>query len=151
MYRHKSLMLLLAISLCYFASCEKDEPAPFNAVAEGELYFGVYYGECFGECARIKVSTAGADGQIQDFFATVGSGGSFGNSSLQQEMGLSNAASIQSIEIIWPNINHTTQVFENVPMNQRFEVKEGADELLVMESPAFKFKGMTGHEHHHNH
>lgn len=50
-------MLLLAISLCYFASCEKDEdqilPAPPAGTSMTEIYFGTYYGMCIGECANI--------------------------------------------------------------------------------------------------
>lgn len=101
--------------------------------------------------ARIKVTTLGADGNAQHFFATVGSGGSFGNSSLQQELGLGGATKIERIEVTWPNSENTTQVFTEVPINQRYELKEGVAELVVMESPSFDFKGMMDHNHHHNH
>jgi hypothetical protein len=51
--------------------------------------------------ARIKVVVQDKSGS-RSIYATVGTGGSFGASSLQQEIGLGQAASIREIEIRWP-------------------------------------------------
>jgi hypothetical protein len=53
----------------------------------------------------------------------VGSGGSFGGNSLQQENGLGNAKAIAFIEIKWP-ASGTTQVFKNVAMDQILKIRE---------------------------
>ena len=52
--------------------------------------------------ARIRVDVETADGDARSIHATVGSGGSFGASSLQQEIGLGDATAIRAIEIRWP-------------------------------------------------
>ncbi|MBO0726734.1 MAG: ASPIC/UnbV domain-containing protein, partial [Blastocatellia bacterium] len=53
-------------------------------------------------------------------------GGSFGASSLQQEIGLGRARQIDAMEIQWP-ASGSRQVFRNVKVNQFIEVKESED------------------------
>jgi len=55
----------------------------------------------------------------------VSSGGSFGASSLQQEIGLGRATAIQKITIQWPLPGKPTQVLTNVPVDCVVEIKEG--------------------------
>ncbi len=73
--------------------------------------------------ARIKVTLESADGGTRSVFRTVGSGGSFGASPLQQHIGLGHAAKIVSIEIIWPG-SKSRQIFSDVGKNQFLEIKE---------------------------
>lgn len=101
--------------------------------------------------ARIKVSTRGEAGEKQDFFAVVNTGGSFGCSSLQQEIGLGNATNIDAIEIIWPNKDRSIQKFANVSINKRYHIIEGSNELSLMNQTAFSFTPSEGHHHHHQH
>ncbi|MBI1951330.1 MAG: CRTAC1 family protein, partial [Acidobacteria bacterium] len=73
--------------------------------------------------ARIRVRVR--DGEAKrDIYATVGSGGSFGGSSLQQEIGLGRAASIEAIEVTWPATGKT-QTFRDVAIDRTYKVTEG--------------------------
>lgn len=71
---------------------------------------------------RIRVTVETPQGN-RDIFATVSSGGSFGGSSLQQEIGLGNAKAIRQIEITWP-ASGSKQVFRNVAMDQILKIRE---------------------------
>jgi len=73
--------------------------------------------------ARIKIAVDTEKGS-RDIFATVTTGGSFGASSLQQEIGLGQATSIRAIEIIWPTTG-TIQIFEHIAMDQMLKIREG--------------------------
>jgi hypothetical protein len=73
--------------------------------------------------ARIKVTVTTPDGD-RDIYATVTTGGSFGASSLQQEIGLGQATSILAIEITWP-VTGKTQRFPNITMDQILKIREG--------------------------
>lgn len=77
--------------------------------------------------ARIKVSVE-TNGKSRDIFATVSSGGSYGASTLQQEIGLGDATSIQSVEILWPR-NGKKQIFKNLQTNQIVTIREGDPKL----------------------
>ena len=72
--------------------------------------------------ARIKVRVHTENGD-RDIYSTVTTGGSFGSSSLQQEIGLGQAASIRAIEITWPSTGKI-QVFKNVAMDQILRIRE---------------------------
>jgi len=73
--------------------------------------------------ARIRIDVED-DGQTKrSIYRTVGSGGSFGASPLQQHIGLGHNARILNIEIWWPASN-TRQTFADVGKNQFLEIKE---------------------------
>ncbi|MCZ6773876.1 MAG: CRTAC1 family protein, partial [Proteobacteria bacterium] len=73
--------------------------------------------------ARIKVSVTTPSGN-RDIYSTVGSGGSFGASSLQQEIGLGKATTIRSLSITWSSTGKT-DVYEKVGLNQAYLIREG--------------------------
>ena len=83
--------------------------------------------------ARIKVTVKDQGGATRSIYRTVGSGGSFGASPLQQHFGLGKAAQIESIEILWPGGSGTPQTFSNVGKNQFLEIKEFATEYTKLE------------------
>lgn len=83
--------------------------------------------------ARIKLELAMRDGSRKDVYSWVNSGGSFGASSLEQEMGLGQAQRILSLEVLWPT-SGTLQLFENVPLDTRIEITEGEDRYEVLET-----------------
>ena len=87
--------------------------------------------------ARIKVNVATSEG-ARAVHAVVSSGGSFGASSLEQEIGLSNAESIESVEVWWP-ASGTRQRFEGVPLDTAIEIVEGDDGYRVVERGSFEF------------
>ena len=78
--------------------------------------------------ARIKATVKSADGATRSIYRTVGSGGSFGASPLEQHIGLGKSAGAVSLEIRWPG-NSTPQRFASVPKNQAVEIKEFASDF----------------------
>ena len=83
--------------------------------------------------ARIKLELAMMDGSHRAVYAQVGSGGSFGASSLEQEMGLGQADRILSMEVFWPT-SGIRQVFHDLPLDTRIEVREGEKQYKVLKT-----------------
>jgi ASPIC and UnbV/FG-GAP-like repeat len=75
---------------------------------------------------KIKLTLTGVNGQKSLRYREVTSGGSFGASSLRQEIGLGRARQIDVMEIWWPASN-ARQVFRNVKANQFIEIKESEE------------------------
>ncbi len=90
--------------------------------------------------ARIKVSVTNAGHEQRSIYRTVGSGGSFGASPLEQHIGLGNSARIEEIEVWWP-ASGTRQKFANVPANQFFEIKEFATTYTKLNRRSFRLGG----------
>ena len=78
--------------------------------------------------ARIQITVETDQGR-RDIYRTVTSGGSFGASSLQQEIGLGQAKAIRALTVTWPATGET-DVYTNVPMNQIYALREG-DPILT--------------------
>ncbi len=74
--------------------------------------------------ARVRIKIKLADGGFQNFYHTVGTGGSFGSKPLRIEAGLGNATGIEEIEIKWPNAKRTSEVIKNVSMDTLIKIKE---------------------------
>jgi hypothetical protein len=102
-----------------------------------------------GMGARIKVSVRQPSGTIRTIHVTAGSGGSFGASSLQQEIGLGDAQVIESIEIRWP-IADSIQTIHDVPMDAIYIVREGEPQLERVELKQFELRSADHHHHHHH-
>jgi VCBS repeat protein/ASPIC/UnbV protein len=73
--------------------------------------------------ARIKVTVLEAAGARREIYDTVSTGGSFGGSSLQQEIGLGAANAIESIEVTWP-VTGKKQVLTGVGMDRVLSIRE---------------------------
>jgi tetratricopeptide (TPR) repeat protein len=86
--------------------------------------------------ARVKV-TAENNGVSRAMWRTVGSGGSFGASPLQQHIGLGPDARISSIEVYWP-VSKSRQVFTGVAKNQFLGIKELEKEYTRLERKTFE-------------
>ena len=91
--------------------------------------------------ARIKV-TVENDGHTRSIYRTVGSGGSFGASPLEQHIGLGKSAHITGLEIWWP-ASGSRQHFSNVPKDQFLEIKEAADGYQRLERKSFILGGAS--------
>ena len=89
--------------------------------------------------ARIKVTVKNGT-ETRAVYRTVGSGGSFGASPLEQHMGLGKSAEIVGLEIQWPG-DAQPQRFASVPKNQAIEIKQSASEYRVIERPRYKLGG----------
>jgi len=87
--------------------------------------------------ARIHLTVDG-DGQPErSIYRTVGSGGSFGASPLEQHIGLGRSAKIASLEIRWP-ASGTSQNFLQVDANQFIEIKEFAKDYTRLKRLSFR-------------
>ena len=74
-----------------------------------------------GARIKLEVVTPGGDREIH---ATVGTGGSFGSSTLQAEIGLGNATMIRQLTVVWPG-SGTRDTYLDVPLNRIVLVREG--------------------------
>jgi len=90
--------------------------------------------------ARIQLTVRDGDQGQRFIYRTVGSGGSFGASPLQQHIGLGKDARILNIELWWPATG-TRQNFANVGKNQFLGVHEFAKEFTRLERRPFVLGG----------
>jgi hypothetical protein len=76
--------------------------------------------------AKIKVNILDKNGSKRAIWATVGTGGSFGGSSLRQELGLGDATKIESIEVTWPKPGLPKSIYSNIALDGFVKLVEGA-------------------------
>lgn len=98
--------------------------------------------------SRIRVNITNSSGETKDYHVVVSSGGSFGSSSLQQEIGLGDAVRINEIEIKWANKDQSVEVFKEVTINKKYHIKEGTMKLVEAQHKPFTFSKGGGHHHH---
>lgn len=94
--------------------------------------------DAFG--AKIKVNTVQKNGTKRAIWASVGTGGSFGGSSLRQELGLGQATRIESIEVTWPKPGLPKSIFLQVPMDGFVKLVEGATAVETVQINKLKLK-----------
>jgi hypothetical protein len=73
--------------------------------------------------ARVKVVLE-EGGREREIHRIVGTGGSFGSTTLRQEIGLGKATAVRRVEIFWP-VSGTTQVLKGLQANRCYHVREG--------------------------
>lgn len=88
--------------------------------------------------ARIKIVVENEIGEHREIYKVVSTGGSFGSSSLRQEIGLGDAKLIRSVTITWP-VTGNTQVFSNMELDKYYKITEGEKQVKISRS-AFSFK-----------
>jgi tetratricopeptide (TPR) repeat protein len=81
--------------------------------------------------ARIKVTVENKGHGARSIYRTVGSGGSFGASPLEQHIGLGSSASHVSVEVYWP-ASGSRQIFHGVKKNQFIEIREFAQSFTEL-------------------
>jgi len=91
--------------------------------------------------ARIKVTVQNEGGAPRSIWRTVGSGGSFGASPLEQHIGLGKGARIATIEIWWPDGSRTPQAFTGVAKNQFLQIRQSATEYTRLQRPRVRLGG----------
>lgn len=89
--------------------------------------------------ARVRVRVTGPDGPV-DLRVTAGTGGSYGSSSLQQEVGVGKATRIAELEIRWP-ASGEIQIFKDVAVDQVLLVREGDAAPVVLDRTPIKLVG----------
>jgi hypothetical protein len=88
--------------------------------------------------SRIKVSFT-ENGVKRSVYKDVNSGGSFGSSPLEQEIGIGQAKSIDEIEIRWAGSN-TIQRIKNIVPNRFLKITEGNNNVEVIHLNQLTFK-----------
>ncbi len=89
--------------------------------------------------AKIKVTVKnGAD--TRSIYRTVGSGGSFGASPLEQHIGLGKSAQIVGMEIQWPG-DPQAQKFAALPKNRAIEIKQFSQDYRELPRHPFRLGG----------
>ena len=83
---------------------------------------------------RISVEVETPDGTKRTIYGHVGTGGSFGGSSLQQEIGLGNATRIAVLTVKWPATGFI-ETFADVPMDAHLRIVEGEGRFTVLDRP----------------
>jgi hypothetical protein len=91
--------------------------------------------------ARIKVTVENEGRGTRSIYRSVGSGGSFGASPLEQHIGLGKSARIADLEIWWPASN-TRQHFTHLEKNQFVEITELAADYRKVERPRVHLGGV---------
>ena len=87
----------------------------------------------YGIGARIRVRVATKTGE-RSIHVVVGTGGSFGSSSLRQEIGLGAATRIIDVEIWWPT-SGIRQHFKGLEMGRSWLIRELAAEPELLSRP----------------
>ncbi|WP_198675301.1 FG-GAP-like repeat-containing protein [Pleomorphovibrio marinus] len=83
--------------------------------------------------ARIKLSVSYEDGSRREIFNTVSTGGSFGSSPLQQEIGLGNAVrKIDSIEVRWPDKVYSNTIYTDIDPNTFWEIYQNKEDPVQL-------------------
>ena len=109
-----------------------------------------------GVGAEITIQASGPNGE-RKIYRVVGAGGSYGSSSLQQEIGLGDCDRIRSVNVYWP-ASQISQTFNNVNVNSFYGIKEDSNELepltrkrLMMAKRSIKHDKEDSSHHHHHH
>jgi len=103
---------------------ENPNPSPENAWVVLQLEGRTANGSAIG--ARIQLTVVDRSGERRVIYNTVSTGGSFGASSLQQEIGLGPGARIVELRVTWPNRQRTVEVHSDLAVNRHYLVVEGA-------------------------
>jgi len=90
--------------------------------------------------ARIKLTVENEGRGTRSIHRTVGSGGSFGASPLEQHIGLGTSARIVELEIWWP-VSNTRQRVTGLGTNQAVEITELAKSYTAIERRAITLGG----------
>jgi hypothetical protein len=99
--------------------------------------------------ARIAVKIQSASGE-HIYYKTVGTGGSFGASPLRQEIGLGQAQSITSVEILWPR-KGKTQVLTGLALDHFYKVREDQPQPVRWDLKSWRIDATKAEAHHHHH
>jgi hypothetical protein len=79
--------------------------------------------------ARISLTVTDRNGEQRIVHQTVSTGGSFGASSLQQEIGLGQTARIDELSVSWPNQARSVDTYNYLAIDRYYEVVEGRPPL----------------------
>lgn len=82
----------------------------------------------------------------QRIYRVVNTGGTFGSSSIQQEIGIGKAKALKELKVNWQN--GKSQVFYNLPIKKKLKITEGKDQYETYSLNPIPWS-KPGHMHHH--
>ncbi len=140
---------------------DQDIYAVMGGVFEGDRFTNVLFeNPGFGnnwiviELQGTKTNRDGVGSTIEltlsdsrKIYAVLNSGGSFGASNLQAEIGLGQATQIAELKIHWQNGG--TQTFTEIEMNQKIKISEDSNTIKVIEYINIPFSRSSSHVHQH--
>ncbi len=83
--------------------------------------------------ARVRVDLPGSGGLVSRH-REVTSGSSYGGNPFLLTIGLGQARTILTLEVVWPT-SHSRQVFRGVPVDRAIEITEGRGAFRLLEAP----------------
>lgn len=89
--------------------------------------------------ARVRLTLRTPEGR-RTLHRVVGTGGSFGANSLQQEVGLGDARAIEAVEVVWPATG-ATERFGAAEPDRVYRLREGTGTLVPVEAVPFRLGG----------
>ena len=81
--------------------------------------------------ARIELTVAHAE-ENTTFYRTVGNGGSFGASSLRQEIGIGRADRIEKLRITWPDAPRRVEEYTELSTNTEYFVRQSEEPMRMV-------------------
>jgi hypothetical protein len=97
--------------------------------------------------ARVAIETVQADGSTRTLHRTVGTGGSFGATTLQMHVGLDRAERIERVTIRWPDLERSTSTHTGLGINCTYRIIQDQEPELL-ERPVVPFRQGTGAVQH---
>lgn len=99
--------------------------------------------------ARVAIETVQADGTTRTLHRTVGTGGSFGATTLQLHVGLDRAERIERLTIRWPDRERSTSTHTDLGINRAYRIMQGQEpEALVRPPVPFRSGGPVAPHRH---
>lgn len=83
------------------------------------------------------VLTITENGKERKIHRRVGTGGSFGSSSLQLEIGLGKATTVDKLEITWMNKEQSKVTYTQIPANRILKITEGSEKIVQLNKKKF--------------
>ena len=102
---------------------ENPNPSPGNAWIGLKLEGRAANRSAIG--ARIRITVDERGGGSRTIYKSVSTGGSFGSSSLQQDIGLGPATHIREVQVTWPDRKRTVEVYRDLSLDQYYSVVQG--------------------------
>ncbi|MCC5905315.1 MAG: CRTAC1 family protein [Balneolaceae bacterium] len=99
-----------------------------------------------GNRVKLVLEDAGSNRTIH---RTVTTGGSFGSSAIQLEIGLGTATRIDELEVFWP-ASEIRQTFTGLDINQVYKITEFSEEPEAIQRQSFEFS-REAEDHHVQH
>lgn len=98
--------------------------------------------------AKIEIVASLASNEKRKVYHYVGTGGSFGSSTLRAEIGLGQASEIDQVTIYWPDASLSVQVIKDIELNHTYFVQQAKDPVRLDYKP-IQLKNKSNHAHHH--